>query len=117
MTFGTKTGGRKKGTPNKTSGLLKEAILLAAQEAGKKLHPNDDDGLVAYCRFLAMEHPTTFSNLLGRVLPMQVTGANGGPIEVNHKGLESLTDEQLETIAAGGSVGAFEASEGTSKLN
>ncbi len=82
MAPGIKTGGRTKGTPNKTSGLLKEAIILAAQEAGKKIHPNDDDGLVAYCRFLAMEEPKAFSTLLGRVLPMQVTGENGGAIEV-----------------------------------
>lgn len=82
MTFGVKTGGRKKGTPNKTSGLLKEAIILAAQQAGGKIYPDDEDGLVAYCRFLATEEPKAFSTLLGRVLPMQVTGENGGAIEV-----------------------------------
>jgi hypothetical protein len=37
-----KTGGRKKGTPNKTTALLKDAILEAAGNAG------EDQGLVGY---------------------------------------------------------------------
>lgn len=73
--------GRKKGTPNKTTALLKDAILKAAQVAGG----GDKDGLVNYLTNQARENPTPFMSLLGKVLPMQVTGpddADGVPTEI-----------------------------------
>jgi hypothetical protein len=63
-----KTGGRKKGTPNKTTALLKDAILEAAQKAG------DQEGMVGYLHKQATSNPTAFLGLLGKVLPMQVQG-------------------------------------------
>lgn len=60
--------GRPKGSPNKTTALLKDAILTAAQEAGGK------DGLVGYLRIQAHENPAPFMSLLGKVLPMQIQG-------------------------------------------
>lgn len=68
--------GRPKGTQNKTTRLLKEAILMAADEA----HP---EGLVGYLCQQAMTNPGPFMSLLGKVLPMQVTGADGGPVAVS----------------------------------
>lgn len=70
-----KTGGRQKGTPNKTTALLKDAILLAAQNAG------GPDGIAGYLEGQAKQNPGPFMALLGKVLPMQVTGENGGPIK------------------------------------
>ena len=63
--------GRPKGSPNKVSGILKDAILLAAENAG-----NEDGGnglSVLPSRKQAVEHPTAFMTLLGKVLPMQVS--------------------------------------------
>lgn len=57
--------GRKKGTPNKTTALLKDAILQAATDA-------DKDGLVGYLKLQALENPGPFMALLGKVLPMQL---------------------------------------------
>lgn len=71
-----KTGGRKKGTPNKTTALLKDAILQAATLAG------GPEGLVGYLTTQAIENPGPFMSLLGKVLPMQVTGEDGGAIDV-----------------------------------
>lgn len=68
-----KTGGRKKGTPNKINALLKDDILQAASAA----HP---DGRVGYLTQQAKDNPTAFLTLLGKVLPMQVTGADDGPV-------------------------------------
>lgn len=70
--------GRPKGSPNKTTALLKDAILKAAQCAGG----GGEDGIVKYLERQAEENPAPFMSLLGKVLPMQVTGANDGPIEV-----------------------------------
>lgn len=75
MARGVKTGGRQKGTPNKTTALLKDAVLKAAENAGA------EDGLVGYLEKQATDNPGPFLALLGKVLPMQVTGENGGPIK------------------------------------
>jgi hypothetical protein len=69
--------GRPKGALNKTTSLLKDAILKAAEQAGNKV---GDDGMVSYLEFQATENPGPFMSLLGKVLPMQVTGAGYGPI-------------------------------------
>jgi len=75
MARGVKTGGRQKGTPNKTTALLKDAVLKAAENAGA------GEGLVGYLEKQATDNPGPFLALLGKVLPMQVTGENGGPIK------------------------------------
>ena len=61
-----KTGGRKKGSPNKTTALLKEAILKAAEGAGGKA------GLIGYLKTQAVKQPSPFMALLGKVLPLQI---------------------------------------------
>jgi hypothetical protein len=71
--------GRPKGVPNKTTQLLKDAILKAAEQAGNKV---GDDGMVSYLEVQATENPGPFMSLLGKVLPMQVTGADGGAVTV-----------------------------------
>lgn len=78
MALGAKTGGRKKGTPNKTTALLKDAIL----EAGASAHA---DGLVGYLKQQANESPAAFLTLLGKVLPLQVNG------DINHEHRHKIT--------------------------
>lgn len=75
--------GRKKGSANKTTALLKDAIIRAAEATGADKAGRD--GLVGYCTFLAKEEPKAFAQLLGKVLPMQVTGEDGGAIQVAFK--------------------------------
>ncbi len=70
-----KTGGRKKGTPNKTTALLKDAVLRAAASAGGA------EGLEGYLTVQANLNPGPFLALLGKVLPMQLTGEGGGPVK------------------------------------
>lgn len=69
--------GRPKGVPNKTTQLLKDAILKAAQDAG------GDDGMVGYLTIQAKANPGPFMALLGKVLPMQLVGDVDAPIEIN----------------------------------
>lgn len=69
-----KTGGRKKGTPNKISGQLKDAILEAANAAGGK------GGTVAYLTSQATANPGPFLALLGKVLPTQIQGDKENPL-------------------------------------
>ena len=71
-----KTGGRKAGTPNKTTALLKDAILQAAEKAGGK------EGLVGYLKVQAEKNSAPFLALLGKVLPMQITNADGEKLSI-----------------------------------
>lgn len=73
---GNRGKGRKKGVPNKITANLKEAILEAAKRAGGK------GGTVAYLQAQASANPGPFMALLGKVLPMQITGEDGGPLQV-----------------------------------
>jgi hypothetical protein len=75
MNRGNAGKGRPKGAPNKTTALLKDAIIEAAIAAG------DGSGLTGYLETQAREQPVAFMTLLGKVLPMQITGENGGPIK------------------------------------
>lgn len=72
---GTPGPGRKKGVPNKVTRELKEMILQALDGAGG----------VGYLQERASDPRTAsaFLTLLGKVLPMQVTGEDGGPVEHN----------------------------------
>lgn len=67
--------GRPKGVPNKTTALLKDAILKAAEAAG-------GGDMAAYLQDQAVKNPGPFMSLLGKVLPMQVTGESDGPLQI-----------------------------------
>lgn len=77
--------GNKRG-PAKTTKLLKDAILLAAQRAGDKI---GQDGVVSYLEHQAMENPGPFMSLLGKVLPQQtaMTDSDGNdlPAEITFR--------------------------------
>ena len=56
--------------------MLKEALCIAANRAGG----GGPEGMVNYLHRQAIENPGPFMSLLGKVIPLQVTGADGGPI-------------------------------------
>ena len=59
-------GGRPKGSLNKITLALKDAILAAAEDAGNE---RDGTGMRGYLKVLAIENSSAFSSLLGKVLP------------------------------------------------
>ena len=67
---GTKSGGRTKGTPNKATSAVKDAILRAFEKVGGE----------TYLETVAREDPKTFCTLLGKILPQEVKA------DVNAKG-------------------------------
>lgn len=77
--------GRAKGTPNKTTALLKDAILRAAEQAG-------DGDMVEYLTQQARVNPGPFMALLGKVLPMQIAGDPENPLR---------TVTRIELVAPG----------------
>jgi hypothetical protein len=61
---------------NKTTQSLKEAILRAADEAGGK------EGLIGYLKDQALNNPTAFMGLLGKVLPLTIKGDPTAPVVI-----------------------------------
>lgn len=70
--------GKPKGTVNKSTQLLKDAILMAAQRAGG----GGEDGIANYLVEQAEKNPGPFMSLLGKVLPMTVAGDANSPLEL-----------------------------------
>ena len=64
MANGKKTGGRKKGTPNKLNGEVKGMIVAALNGVGGK----------RYLEIQAKENPSAFLSLVGRIVPTEVHG-------------------------------------------
>jgi len=60
--------GRPKGVPNKITPELKDMILAALDEAGGQ----------QYLALQAIENPSAFMTLIGKVLPMQVKAEHSG---------------------------------------
>lgn len=68
---GTPGPGRKKGIPNKDTALIRDMIATALTQVGG----------VEYLARVAESHPGPFLSLVGKVLPIQLTGEGGGAIQ------------------------------------
>jgi hypothetical protein len=77
---GTRPSGRQKGTPNKITRSLKDAILMAAQEAGG----GGEDGMLEYFKSQATNNPNAFMGLVGRIIPLSVGGDKDNPLNHAH---------------------------------
>ncbi|MFZ0149049.1 MAG: DUF5681 domain-containing protein [Xanthobacteraceae bacterium] len=89
--------GKPKGTPNKITVTLREAILAAGEAAG------GEGGLTAYLTRLALENSSAYSGLLAKVLPTTLTApeSDGGETKITfqrvivypdgHKHIEGVT--------------------------
>jgi sarcosine oxidase gamma subunit len=75
--------GRPKGVNNQKTVILKDALMQAAAAAGDEIDHEAYKGLVGYLLHLAMNKPELFAPLLGKVIPLQVTGtASDGALEI-----------------------------------
>lgn len=75
--------GRPKGSTNKVTREVKEMILGALGDAGGQDYLTE--------RALDPRTASAFLTLVGKVLPLQVTGANGGPVQICRIELVALT--------------------------
>jgi len=82
----TRHGGRAKGTPNRTTTALKEAIMLSFDRLGG----------AAYLEEVARRDPRTYCALLGKVLPR-----NPGAPEQSAAAVATLTDAEIRQRVAG----------------
>jgi hypothetical protein len=100
---GNKRGaGRPPGATNKTTQILKDALLNAASELGFldevtlldddgqpteviKMVKTGKDGMQGYLEWVGINHPRTFVALLGRVLPTQLNIKTASSLKVTYK--------------------------------
>ncbi len=97
-------------TKRKGTRLVREALIEAAvrlgnyemTEDGKKIAEMGRDGLVGFCMNLAVRDPRAYAQLLGRMIPLQVTGEEGGPVRVINEGmtLREAADAYAATLRA-----------------
>ncbi len=69
--------GRRKGTPNKITAAFKAAVLRVYEARG---------GDAAFLTW-ANKHQTDFYKICARLIPHEVTGEDGGPVEVRYSWL------------------------------
>jgi hypothetical protein len=64
--------GRPKGSIDKGNAMIRELIVKALNDLGG----------VKYLKTTAKTHPAAFLALLGKVMPVQLTGEGGKPVQV-----------------------------------
>ncbi len=94
---GERRGGRQKGTPNKATADIKEMVVGALQDVGGR----------QYLAARAIDSPASFLTLVGKVLPLQVTGENGAPIAVDFRWADATSPEPLTIDADETNVVSF----------
>ena len=85
---GERFGGREKGQANKTTRILKDCILMAGEASGSD--GKGKDGLVGYLTWLSRREPAVYGRLLERILPLQLTGKDGGPMQFEYRNKSDL---------------------------
>jgi hypothetical protein len=74
-----KKGGRKKGMTNKVTGAVKEVIAQVATELGGA------ERMLEWVKEDPQNERIFWSQIYPKLLPLQVAGHDGGPIEVRWK--------------------------------
>ena len=83
-----KSGGRKKGTPNRVTGEVR-AMLLQALE---------DEGGVDYLREMARKQPVAFLSLVARLIPSELRASVDETVVLQLRDYTGLTKEQHELL-------------------
>jgi hypothetical protein len=105
-----KTGSRPKGSPNTLTRQMRTALREAAEIIGRQhlaknidtlevMHelnasmPDLNTELVAYWLALHDKEPRVLGTIMGRLMPLQITGLDGGPIRFTVDSPEDLIEK------------------------
>lgn len=69
---GKRGPGRRPGSLNKNTHIIRDMIVGALDELGG----------IAWLKKQAEKHPAAFMQLIGKVMPLQLVGHNGGAIQI-----------------------------------
>jgi hypothetical protein len=93
-----KTGGRKAGAPNKTTMVLREVVLAAAEAAGNEW---GRDGHVGYLTEVALKCPSSFLPLFARAMPQQLEPEQTSPPEEEEVYIHTIEQVREELLKRG----------------
>jgi hypothetical protein len=82
--------GRPAGTPNRVTGSIKAMIEGALKDAGGR----------EYLARQAEQNPVAFMGLVGRVLPLQLAGADGGALVVDFRWADAPQQPTIDASVA-----------------
>lgn len=106
-----KVGGRKAGTPNKLTSILRDGVEAAAAAAGyvdiddRGRHtPTALGGVEGYLLSLAVNHPNIFGRLMGMLIMHEMNGKFTGTLNITQKNVFTNSTEVLEAMLARGMV-------------
>jgi hypothetical protein len=105
--------GRPKGAKNVMTRVLKNAILLAAEESQHA--KNNGGGLVGYLIHIADTRPDIFARLLGRVMMLQEKERAKGPVKPATHGAAAAAEFDARLSAKG--IGFPKVDKGTQSSN
>jgi hypothetical protein len=86
-------GGRPKGTPNKATVVARDIIAETAHKLGGTKR------LLAWCKESKINERIFWGSIFPKLLPLQVTGANGGPIQVEDSRADEIRRRLLQDAA------------------
>jgi hypothetical protein len=102
-------GGRKKGTPNKVTQSLRQAILMAAEAVGS--NGKGAGGLVGYLKSIAIKHPKiVVPALLAKLLPHEINARIEQPAKVRYQTVAEARQAMLDHGYSERTVAAIEQS-------
>lgn len=80
--------GRKKGQQNRQTVVLKDCIIQAMNMVGRD--GKGKEAAAGYLAHLAWKHPDIMGRLLEKMLPYSLSGAGGGPVQVEYTNREEI---------------------------
>jgi hypothetical protein len=89
-----KTGGRAKGTPNKSSAEMKAIMLAAMDMVGSD--GQGTDGAIGYLAMIAWENRDIFGRMIEKLLPFVLTGKDGGPVQLQYSNKADVVQRMKE---------------------
>jgi hypothetical protein len=94
---------------------LRDGIIAAATQLGED--GKGKDGLIGYLKMIAVKQPAQFTQLLGRLLPYELSGPNGGPVQfaqLDPAQLQALSLKELAVLEKALVAAAVQVSDGKS---
>jgi hypothetical protein len=85
---------KPKGARNKVSVILKECMLAAMDMVGQDGKGKHE--ATGYLAWLAREKPEIFGRLLEKLLPFTLTGAGGGPVQLQYSNTADVIQRMKE---------------------
>lgn len=67
---------------------------MAAEASGSD--GKGKDGLVGYLQWMSRKHPQPFAKLMEKLLPLQLTGKDGGPLQMEYRSKDEVVQRLKE---------------------